>query len=99
MPVFACILLVTWMWVNYTCPHICILRLATTAIKQLPPDIIAEAQNSALWSKDEENILANVPAVWWQFFVVDIFNFLNQIKFNKAWFISFAKLKLHKQSF
>lgn len=37
-------------------------RLATTAIKQLPPDIIAEAQNSALWSKDEENILANVPA-------------------------------------
>lgn len=36
-------------------------RLATTAIKQLPPDIIAEAQNSALWSKDEENILANVP--------------------------------------
>ena len=99
MPVFACVLWVTWMWVNHTCPHICILRLATTAIKQLPPDIIAEAQNSALWSKDEENILANVPAVWWQFFVVDIFNFLNQIKFNKAWFISLAKLKLHKQSF
>ena len=49
--------------VSYTRPHICILRLSTTAIKQLPPDIIAEAQNSALWSKDEENILANVPAV------------------------------------
>ena len=39
------------------------LRLATTAIKQLPPDVIASAQNSALWSKDEEHVLANVPAV------------------------------------
>ena len=39
------------------------LRLATTGIKQLPPDVYAAAQNSALWSKDEEHILANIPAV------------------------------------
>ena len=38
-------------------------RLATTAIKQLPQDVIANAQNSALWSKDEEHILSNIPAV------------------------------------
>jgi len=38
-------------------------RLATTAVKQLPPDVIAAAQNNALWSKDEEHVLANVPAV------------------------------------
>ena len=38
-------------------------RLATTAVKQLPPDVIAAAQNNALWNKEEELILANVPAV------------------------------------
>ena len=38
-------------------------RLATTAVKQLPPDVIAAAQNNALWNKDEEHILANVPVV------------------------------------
>lgn len=37
-------------------------RLATTAIKQLPQDVIANAQNNALWSKDEEHILSNIPA-------------------------------------
>ncbi|RMX42244.1 hypothetical protein pdam_00011619 [Pocillopora damicornis] len=37
-------------------------RLATTAVKQLPPDVIAAAQNNALWNKEEELILANVPA-------------------------------------
>ena len=38
-------------------------RLATTAIKQLPPDVIAAAQNNALWSKDEEHLLSNIPVV------------------------------------
>ena len=38
-------------------------RLATTAMKQLPPDVIAAAQNNALWSREEENKLATVPSV------------------------------------
>ncbi|XP_032240332.2 microspherule protein 1 isoform X2 [Nematostella vectensis] len=35
-------------------------RLATMAMKQLPPDIVAAAQNNALWSTSEETLLANV---------------------------------------
>ena len=32
-------------------------------MKQLPADVVAQTQNSALWSKDEEALLANVPSV------------------------------------
>ena len=32
-------------------------------MKQLPPDVIAAAQNNALWSREEENKLATVPSV------------------------------------
>lgn len=32
-------------------------------MKQLPPDVVAAAQNNALWNKEEESLLANIPSV------------------------------------
>ncbi|KXJ16530.1 microspherule protein 1 isoform X1 [Exaiptasia diaphana] len=37
-------------------------RLATLAMKQLPSDVVAAAQNNALWNKEEESLLANIPS-------------------------------------
>ncbi|XP_031551329.1 microspherule protein 1-like [Actinia tenebrosa] len=37
-------------------------RLATLAMKQLPADVVTAAQNNALWNKEEESLLANIPS-------------------------------------
>ena len=67
--VCACVCACVCVCVVWGVPCVCVcmgmvFRMAVDAMKALHPGVVTMALNNALWSQEEEAVLAKIPSVW-----------------------------------